>query len=73
MLGAVKLANAHGEKAIEERILWRGGLEAGQRAEIVARVVAHAGECHLDQRAVVRLERHPKIFYRIGCSTGLRS
>src|SRR4029453_10949203 len=57
----VKLSNAHGEEAIEELILGRGGLEAGQRAEIVVRVVAHAGKRQVDQRAVVGLERRPKI------------
>src|SRR5207247_9920295 len=46
------LSYAHGEQAIEERVLRRGGLEARQRAQVVVRVVAHARERHVDQRAV---------------------
>ena len=51
----------HGEQTIEECVLWRGGLEARQRAKVVIRVVAHAGERHVNQGAVIRLERHPQI------------
>src|SRR5437773_6808818 len=58
---SVTFPNAHCEQAIEERVLRRGGLEARQRAEIVVRVVAHASECHMDQRPVVGLERHTEI------------
>src|SRR3977135_2373663 len=58
---SVTFPNAHCEQAIEERVLRRGGLEAQQRAEIVVRVVAHASECHRDQRPVVGLERHTEI------------
>src|SRR5438046_6549627 len=58
---SVAFPNTHREEAIEERVLWGGSLEAWQRAEIVVRVVAHASECHMDQRAVVGLERHPEI------------
>src|ERR1700681_2633677 len=53
--------DTHRQQAIEERVLRRGRLEARQRAKIVVRVVAHASECHMDQRAVVGLERHPEI------------
>src|ERR1700681_2342628 len=53
--------NTHREQAIEERVLRRGRLEARQRAEIVVRVVAHAGERHVDQRTVVGLERDAEI------------
>src|SRR6266850_6765126 len=58
---SMTLPNTHREQAIEERVLRRGSLEAGQRAEIVVRVIAHASECHVDQRAVVGLERQPEI------------
>src|SRR5882724_8082218 len=57
----VTFPNAHGEQAIEERVLRRSGLEARQRAEIVVRVVAHASECHVNERAVVGLERDLEI------------
>src|ERR1700757_1197615 len=57
----VTFPNAHGEQAIEERVLRRGGFEARQRAEIVVRVVAYAGERHVDQRTVVGLERDAEI------------
>ena len=58
---SVRLPNTHREQPIEERVLRRGGFEAGQRTEIVVRVVAHASECHVDQCAVVGLERQPEI------------
>src|SRR6266853_5329531 len=58
---SVRLPHSHREQAIEERVLRRGCLEAGQRAEIVVRIVEHASECHVDQRAVVGLERHSEI------------
>src|SRR3954469_5541813 len=57
----VTLSRTHSEQAIEERVLRRRSLEAGHRSEVVVRVVAHAGECHVDQRAVVGLEREPEI------------
>src|SRR4051812_35557785 len=57
----VTLSRTHSEQAIEERVLRRRRLEPGQRPEVVVRVVAHAGECHVDQRAVVGLEREPEI------------
>ena len=57
----VKLSSAHGEEAIEECIRRCGSLEARQRPEIVIRVVAHAGERHVNQRAVVGLARYPEI------------
>src|ERR1700704_1217490 len=55
------LPYAYSEQTIEERVLRRGGLEARQCAKIVVRVIAHAGKCHVDQGAVIRLERHPHI------------
>jgi hypothetical protein len=58
---SVTLANTHREQAIEECVLRRGCLEPGQRAEILVRVVAHASECHVNQRPVVGFERHPEI------------
>src|SRR5205085_2794457 len=58
---SVTLPDTHREQPIEERVLRRGSLEAGQRAEIVVRVIAHASECHVNQRAVVGLERHSEI------------
>src|ERR1700719_1658733 len=58
---SVTFPDTHREQAIEERVLRRGRLEARQGTEIVARVVAHASECHMDQRAVIGLERHPEI------------
>ena len=57
----VTFPDTHGEQAIEERVLRRGSLEARQGTEIVVRVVAHASECHMDQRPVVGFERHTEI------------
>src|SRR4051812_49893613 len=53
-------ADADGKQTIEERVVRRGGLETAHGAEIVVRVVAHAGECHVNQAAIVGLERDPQ-------------
>src|SRR5207248_11398266 len=59
-LGA-KLRAADGKKLIEEGVLRRGGLKTWHRTEVVVRIVAHAGKRHVNQFAVVGLERDPQI------------
>src|SRR5260370_39151174 len=58
---SANLSRADGKDTIEERVSRRGGLETRHRPEIVVRVDAHAGERHLNQVAVVGLERDPQI------------
>src|SRR5438093_9035040 len=59
-LGA-KLRAADGKETIEESVLRRGGLKTWHRTEVVVRIVAHAGKRHVNQLAVVGLERDPQI------------
>src|SRR6185436_20784090 len=59
-LGA-NLSDADREQTIDERVLLCGRLEPWHRAEIVVRVVAHAGERHVNQAAVVSLERDAQV------------
>ena len=48
--------DANGDQAIEEGVLRRGRFETWRRAEIVVRVVPHAGERHVNQGPVVGFE-----------------
>src|SRR6476620_2828835 len=54
-------SNTHGEQPIEEVVLWSGGLESRQGAEVLSRVVADTRERQIDQGAVVCLERRAKL------------
>src|SRR5579862_3237913 len=55
------LADADGDQPVEERVLRRGGLEARHRSEIAVRVVSDAAERHVNQRAVVGLQRDAQV------------
>src|SRR5262245_6446090 len=55
------LPDADCKETIEKRVLRRGGLEAGRRTKIAVRVVAHAGERHMNEAAVVGLERDSQV------------
>src|SRR4051812_21895200 len=55
------LSEAHREQAVEKRIAGVCGLKAWKRAQISPRIVAHARKRHVDQRAIVCLQRHAQI------------
>src|SRR5580765_6162065 len=61
-------SKTHGEQPIEEVVLWSGGLESRQRAQVLSRVVADTGERQIDQGAVVCLERRAKIEFQYAVS-----
>jgi hypothetical protein len=57
----VNLSDADSKETTEERVLRRSGLETRHRAEIVVSIVPDAGECHVNQAAVVGFERDPQV------------
>ena len=61
-------SDTNGKQPIQKRIIRRGGFETWQRAEIVARIVPHTGESHVDQDAVVGFESDAQI--ELECPVG---
>src|SRR5262245_45415207 len=55
------LPHADGEQTVEERVLGRRRFETWRCAQIAVRVIAHPPERHVNQRAVVSLERDAQI------------